>query len=192
MKKLAALLLLILICPTLFAETVFWIGPDPVGKEWSNNDLLAFTDLYSIGSVLSITSEYGTLTAVVAGKLPETVEGRDLALTQVGLTELGLWGQGHTVVSVKLRSGSMLDEESSFEGSGWYSIALEPMAPAKAFEAYRTLSRKGFKPVAKAVEGKVVVYVQDVVAYEKDSVVKSIKALGYKVASEKEKANPYL
>ncbi|MBQ0071439.1 MAG: hypothetical protein KBS81_06240 [Spirochaetales bacterium] len=193
MKKLSFLLFLIVFASlSLFAETSFWVGKAPYGASWSDDGLYAFTSLYEEGSVVFVSSETTTIQVQVIGPLPTTLEGRDFGLSQRALEELGIWGQGDTFVSVRLRNGSILEEtEPDYTSSGWFTLVLGEMTGKEATDAYKAISRKGLKLSMKKAGDKVLVSIPYIVEYEMEEKTELLRKLGYTVTSSYPSENPY-
>ena len=175
----------------LSAETAFWIGPDSPVLSLDNSSYSAYTDLYEEGSEIFITSSDSTVIATVRGKCPESIGNRDLALTKAALEELGLWGEGQSEVSVRLRKGSIA-EEKEVEDTGWYAFVLSPVSPESAIDFYKVLVRKGFKPKSEKNEnGEIIFTLPFIVDYERDEKREVLLAIGLSVTAEEPSENPY-
>lgn len=193
MKKLSFLLILVFCAvASLFAETSFWVGNAPYGASWDDEGLYAFTSLYEEGSTILISFEAETIQALVAGPLPKTLEGRDMGLSRKALEELGLWGKGDAFVSVRLKSGAIIEEtEEDFTSSGWFTLVLGKMSGNEAIEAYKAISRKGMKLSFEKKGEQVLVSVPYIVEYEIEEKTELLKKLGYPVESAVPSKNPY-
>lgn len=194
MKRIVAILLVsVAIASSLWAEEAFWVGNAPYGASWTNEDHFAFTDLYTQGSTLVVTHGDTSINVTVEDALPPTLENRDFGLTEQVLKELGIWGEGDTTVSVRLRSGSVQEEnKGNDENSGWFTLSLGTMEGKEAVQAYKTLVKKGFKPQIKQEGDLVALSVKYIVEYEKDETIAKLESLGYPVQAEEPSENPYL
>ena len=191
-KSLSTVLVLCFSLLALQAETAFWIGPDSPALSLDNSSYSAYTDLYEAGSEISVTSSFSTINAKVLGKCPESTGDRDLALTKAALEELGLWGEGHSSVSVRLRKGAVVEGEATGVDTGWYSLVLSPVSSEKALDLYKVLVRKGFKPRSeKTGEGEIVFTLPYIVDYEREEKKEVLLAMGLIVTAEEPSRNPY-
>ncbi|MGN1163639.1 MAG: hypothetical protein ACI4S4_02405 [Candidatus Ornithospirochaeta sp.] len=191
-KSLCVLMLFFILVFTVSAETAFWTGPDSPVLPLDNSQYSAYTDLYEVGSEISITSSSSTIIAKVEGRCPESTGGRDLALTRSALEELGLWGEGHSTVSVRLRKGAVKEGEEKTEDTGWFAIVLAPVSPDKASDIYKVLVRKGFKPRSeKNGERDIVFTLPYIVDYEREEKKEVLLAMVLSVTAEEPSANPY-
>lgn len=197
MKRLAFIIAVsILLLSSLFSENAFWVGFDPIDGSWDNSLLLSFTDLFEKNSELIISNSEGkSIITKVYGVCPETNEGRDIGLTQSALEELGLWGNGNSIVDVKLRKGAVREETENKEeeNTGWYSFALEGVERSISYDKYRVLIRKGFKPVSVLGEDNQVYFTLPyIVEYEREEKRNLLSSLGLKIKEEIVSINPYI
>lgn len=195
MKRLiTAFLLLSIVLTSLFSETAFWVGFDPKDKEWDNSKFLSFTNLYEEGSELIVSNEEGkSIITTVYGECPETNEGRTIALTEAVLEELGLWGNGVSQVEVRLRKGAVEEDSEIIEEiTGWYTFILEGVERDKAYDKYRVLVRKGFKPETRLEDDLIYFSLPYIVEYEREEKRNLLSSLGLEIKEEIVSKNPYI
>ena len=194
-RALTILIAIFLLIPALSAEKVYWVGFEGAERNWSNSELLAFTDLYEEGSDIVITIEGGeSVIVTVKAPLPETVEGRDIALTESALKDLGIWGEGPSEATVRLKKGAEKEkEEEKQENTGWYSFLLSPVSSDSAYSIYRTLIRRGFKVEAeRSDDGLFHFTLPYIVEYERDAKRKVLLSLSLEIEEERPSINPYM
>ncbi len=172
---------------SLSAETVFWSG--------ENEGNSAYSDKYTVSSVISVTYNDVSINVTVKGPLPETLPGRDLALSRTSLEALGIWGYSDTTAVTEIVAGARADyreETEEKEKSGWYSITLKPYQMGYALEKYNTLIFYGFKPVVE-IKGNAVIYTIPYTAeYEKEEKINLLKETGFTIERIEETEDPYL
>lgn len=179
--------LLVLAVTSLSAETAFWLGSDYEGE-------CAASDKYTVSSTLNVSyGEKSVLVSVVA-PLPDTLEGREIGLTRSVLEELGIWGNGDTDVSVKLRKGSEVELESppAQEDTGWYSFTLRSSKRTLALDNYRALTANSIKVRTEIADDLITFTVPYVAEYEIDEKKALIESLGLTVEEINAADNPYL
>lgn len=184
-KKIFVLLTLSLIALTsIAADTAFWNGEE--------DGYNACSDRYAVSSVISLSLNDKTINVKVTGPIPDTLPGRDLGLSKEVLTELGIWGQGDSVIDTAIVNGKVKEDTAVTENSGWHSITLEPYSMSCALEKYKTLIFYGFKPEAYR-DGDTISYTIPYVAeYELEDTKNLLKDIGLAVLDVKETVNPYI
>ena len=188
-----ASLALLISLSCISAENVHWVGFDPADGSWDNSLLLAFTDGFEKGSEIMVSSkDEKTITVKVEGPLPKTNKTRDLALTRSALEELGLWGEGVSEVSVKLRKGSV-KEEVVLDETGWYTFVLKGVVREDSYNYYKVLNRKGFKTESIIGEDNLIHFTLPYIAeYEREDIRNLLSSLGLEIEEEMVSPNPYL
>lgn len=187
MKKLITLLTLaFFITLSLSAETAFWSGEE--------NGESAYTDKFSVSSILNLQSETGEVTVTVTGGLGKTLEKREIGLSREVLTALGLWGKGDTAITVTLLKGEIKEmaQVKDKDGSGWYEMELEAVDRESALESYKALVFNSLKPEVTIDEGSFIFTIPFIAEYEKEETEALVEKMGFSVKEVRETLNPYL
>lgn len=185
---------------SLFAERATWFISEredyklKTGVLFKDEDLVARSNNYPVGSVLSVHSEESGRDVIitVSDKIYEPLNKDNLELSAAALEELGLFRKGGGEVTVTIiKEGS--EKPRSSEESGWFSYETAPYQSAdECYTAYARLIRNGARPTIELREEGLVLSVKNIREYEKSDAEKKLALSGIDSATLIEEANPYL
>lgn len=199
-KTLFFFTLLMFVTLSLFAERASWFVSDreeyklKTSEIFSDDALVARSNIYPIGTVLSVHSSKTGLDAIVivSDRVHEALNSETLELSAAALEELGLFNRsgGDVTISV-IKDGA--EETKTDEDSGWFKYITEPYDNADdCYVAYSRLLRNGLNPVIDIKDGLLAIEIRHVREYQKDDIEKKIALSGIERAELKAEANPYL
>ncbi len=186
-KKIIVLLLFTTVLFSLHAEVAFYSGE-------REGEYTALSDKYSVNSIIEVSFDGKSVRAEVTGRLPKTLEGRELGLTKAVLESLGAFSKGDVEVSVRLLKGSQIDNEienDEKKESGWYSISLAPVENETAREKYKALVFYGFKPDVEITEEGTLFTIPYIAEYELEERTRELETIGFDILSVTGADNPY-
>lgn len=204
MKKYGIALILIIAFASLSlsADRVYWYTDTSSdartdnGAIFSNTAYNAASNDYKLNSVIEITDNATgeTVVVMVNNRLPSTVEGRTIAITEAAAKELGIYEKGIADVSVRLIRGEILLDgiEKDLE-SGWYSYDLGLFdSDRDAGKVYTRLIRNGLKPKAISEDGKVRLIIPYVREFDRESAEIAIALSGVAEPKASKTESPFV
>ncbi len=204
MKRIAvfSIVLMLFALSVLNAETAYWFVADSenyklkTGELFSDDVPVGRSNIYSIGSVVDITSEDTKMHSIVtiADTLKSPDSGiADIELSAAAMEELGIFSSGHGSVSISIVREGEAKESPDVNESGWFFYDCGSYSSSdECFQIYSRLIRNGLKPSVALEDGMLHLTVPHIREYQKSDTEKRIALSGIEIAEIQGENNPYL